>query len=509
MLTNAITFLTSRPRIAALLLGASTAFAMPPFGLFPLLFITLPALFYLLADATPRQGFARGFLFAFGYHVLGLYWIASSMLVDVASFWWAIPLAVVALPAYFALYTGLAAATYTVVRNKFTTAGQPFILALVLMIAEIARCRLLTGFEWNLFGQTWDSVPAVLQSVSLFGIHALTFLTLLLTLAPVWWRAGNRRIAASMVLLFVLLGSWGAYRLFSHDTTYQPGIQLRLVQPNIPQDLKWDPALRDENFATTLAMADLSSNLRPSHIIWPEAAVPFMLNAAPDARLQIGLRTPGNGLSLVGTPWRDERPDGRVYHNSMVALNDTGTVVARFDKQHLVPFGEYFPFRALFKKYGFDVSAIAAGANDFTPGDGLRTLALPGLPAFSPLICYEVIFSGRVARDDTRPAWLLNITNDAWFGSTTGPYQHFAIARLRAIEEGVPLVRVANTGISGVIDAYGRVVAHTRLNERVALDHGLPQPTATATPFSTWRFLPLLILMVSALCVAVAFCKKQ
>lgn len=489
--------------------GAISAFAMPPFGIFPLLLVTFPVLFYLLADATIKQAAARGFLFALGYHVLGLFWIASAMLVDAAHFWWAIPLAVLALPAYFALYSALATATYAAIRNKFRNTAQPLLLALFLCIAEIARCRLLTGFEWNLFGQTWDSVPAVLQSASLVGIHALTLLTLLLAFAPVWWKNGARALALSFVLLFAVLAVWGGARMASNATSYQPGIQLRLVQPNIPQHLKWDPKRRDQNFETVLAMTDLSANLTPSHIIWPEAAVPFMLNTAPDARLQIGLRTPGNGLAIVGTPWRDDTPEGRVYHNSLVAINETGAVTARFDKQHLVPFGEYFPLRGFLKNLGFDVSAIAAGANDFTPGDGLQTLNLKGLPPVSPLICYEVIFSGRVARDDVRPAWLLNITNDAWFGSTTGPYQHFAIARLRAIEEGIPLVRVANTGISGIIDSYGRIVASTRLNEQVTLDHGLPVPAATPTLFSKWRFWPLLLLMLATLVAAVAFREKQ
>lgn len=502
------TFGTNRPNLAAFGSGALGVLAMPPFGLLPVLLLSLPALYWLLQNASTRQAFTRGFCFALGFHVLGLFWIASAMTVDLASFWWAIPLAVVALPAYFALYTGLSTAVYVLLKNNITEAARPLLLALLLMVAAIAQSRLFTGFEWNLYGQAWHHVLPVMQSLSLFGIHALTFLTLLLALIPVWLRARHIWPPVLLVLLFLALGLWGAARLQQHLTEYVPQVQLRLVQPNIPQELKWDAELRDQHFNTLLQLTDLSAALMPTHIIWPEAATPFMLNRAPDARLEIGLRTPSNGLSLIGTPWREDTPTGRIYYNSMAALDATGTIVARYDKAHLVPFGEYFPMRALLQSLGLNINAIAAGSADFTAGAGPRTLALAGLPPVSPLICYEIIFSGKVT-DAERPQWLLNLTNDAWFGSTTGPHQHFAAARLRALEEGLPVVRVANTGITGIVDAYGRVLAATKLNQQVVLDHGLPQAADSPTFFSHYRFGPLLLLLFGSVLLLFAFCNKR
>jgi len=239
-------------------------------------------------------------------------------------------------------------------------------------------------------------------------------------------------------------------------------------------------------------------------VIWAETAVPFLLNGDPHLQAVLGGAAPPDGLLITGAPSLEPVPDGPqdALFNSLYAIRPTGAVAARFDKVHLVPFGEYLPLRGLLGRLGF--AGLAAGQRDFGSGPERRTLALEGLPPFSPLICYEVIFPGRVyPREGPRPAWLLNITNDAWFSRpplvprSSGPYQHFASARLRTVEEGLPLVRAANNGISAIIDPYGRILARLPLNAVDTLDAALPRALAP-TLFSrlgNWVLVPLLLLL--------------
>lgn len=500
------TALTSRPRLTCLLAGFLTVFALPPFGFFPLLFITLPVLYRALQGITPKQGFVRGWCFSFGLLVGSLYWIAASMFVDLAAFWWAVPLAVAGLPLYLSLYSGFAGAAYTWLDRRFvlTPAAGVFTLAVLLSLADLARGTIFTGFPWVMLGQTWEYALPLLQSVSLIGIYGLTLLTLLLGLTPILLKYRQRATASAIILVTLLLTGWGTYRLATANDAMVDGVQLRLIQPNIPQSMKMDQSAHLRNFQHGLDLAALSAGVPPTHIIWPEAAVPFLLDQSEEQRLQIGARTPDNGLTIMGAPWRRFTEDGeRLYSNSLVAIDSVGALQHQYDKSHLVPFGEYFPLRAVLKNwFGTSLNAIAAGAIDFTPGPGPQTLRLPGLPPFSPMICYEIIFSGEVTDPTDRAGWLLNVTNDAWFGTTTGPYQHFAIARLRAIEEGLPVIRVANTGISGVIDAYGRILGTTSLNTRTALDMGLPV-SLPPTLFSKFHNISYLLLLVG--CILAAF----
>jgi apolipoprotein N-acyltransferase len=501
----------NHPAITLLFAGAATALAMPPIGLWPVLFITFPLLFAALNHATPRQAFGRAWLFAFAFHAAGLYWIANAMLVDAEKFWWAVPFAVAGLPAYFALYYGLMMAGFAVLCRWYhlTTEGRVFIFTALWMLAEVARSRLLTGFEWNLPAMAWADALPMLQSVSIIGVYGLSALTILLVLSPVLFAAGEPRAAKASIAIMLFAALWGVLNLVTHPTRYVDNVQLRLVQPNIPQTLKWDPAARDANFARLLQQSDTHAALTPTHIIWPEAAVPFVLNTNEQARLEIGLRAPSNGAVITGTLWRDTLPTGdRVYTNSMTAINNVGAVTTRFDKFHLVPFGEYFPLRGWLADIGIQVDAIAASGRDFTAGTGPRTLTITNAPPVSPLICYEVIFSGNVTDPHNRPAWLLNLTNDAWFGASSGPYQHFALARVRAVEEGLPMVRVANTGISGVIDSRGRVLAQTRLDESVTLDHGLPV-AAPPTVFNRSGHALFLIFIGFMLTFGLLGCKVQ
>jgi apolipoprotein N-acyltransferase len=268
------------------------------------------------------------------------------------------------------------------------------------------------------------------------------------------------------------------------------GTLLRIVQPNIEQRIKWQPDLRAKHVAGQMGLSAGSGPRPPTHLVWSETAVPFLLPDAAQVLQALAKVVPPGGVLLTGAPRRAEVDGTPRLWNSLFAIDETGSIVAIYDKRHLVPFGEYMPLRSL-----LSIAKLTQGGGDFSPGEGSRSLTLPGLPEASALICYEVIFPGNVVDEGSGARWLLNITNDAWFGTSTGPYQHFAAARLRAVEEGLPLVRAANTGISAVVDAYGRVIASLGLNRVGVIDAPLPRALEERPPFARFGNWTLLILL--------------
>jgi apolipoprotein N-acyltransferase len=256
------------------------------------------------------------------------------------------------------------------------------------------------------------------------------------------------------------------------------------VQPSIPPGVKNDADLRSETLNKLLALTVQSPGYdRITHVIWPESAVPYLVERNDNVRRAMAGVVPPQGLLITGAVRvAPETGDLEQVWNSAIALDQSGAIVGSFDKFHLVPYGEYVPLRSVFPF----ISKITPGSMDFSSGPGPRTLHLPGLPPVGPLICYELIFPGQVADRADRPQWLLSLTNDAWFGRSTGPYQHFASARFRAVEEGVPMTRAANAGVSGVIDAYGRVLAELPLDAVGVIDHGLPAAVPAPTLFARY-----------------------
>jgi apolipoprotein N-acyltransferase len=277
-----------------------------------------------------------------------------------------------------------------------------------------------------------------------------------------------------------------------------PDVRLRLVQGNVPQEDKWRPEMRNHWFGHYLGLSGHDQG-NVTHVIWPESASPYPLDQVADARALIAKVVPPGGLLLTGGERFDFSREPPEAWNSLFVVDDGGALRARYDKHDLVPFGEFMPLRDLLGRLG--LSQLARGGLDFQAGPGRTTIALPGLPPFSPLICYETIFPGRVFAPGARPDWLLNVTNDGWFGQSSGPYQHLAMARMRAIEEGLPLVRSANTGISAVVDPWGRVAARLGLGETGVLDATLPKPLP-ATVFGRARHWPVLFVVGVALLAA-------
>lgn len=501
-----------RRHLVAALAGALATVALPPFHLIPLLWLAFPLLVWLLRGVgTGRQAFWTGWWFAFGHHVPGLYWISVALFVDIGRFWFFLPPAILGLPAVLAVFTGLGvlAHHHLVRRLALGPVASVLVLALCWTATEWLRGHLFTGFPWNLTGYVWTPALPVLQSVAIVGIYGLSLLTVAIAALPallgqerpVW------RPAVAGLALLALVAGLGGWRMTGEGLATVPGVTLRLVQPAIDQTLKWDPKAKLGNLQQTIALSAADGWEKVTHIIWPETAIPFFMReegtaAGGDSAVlaqTVARIVPKDGLLLTGVPRVAGGVDGERYYNSLMAFAADGRVLASFDKFHLVPFGEYLPFRSLLPA---GIGAVASAA-DFSEGPGPRSLTLPGLPGFSPLICYEVIFPAAVmpaGPADLRPRWMLNLTNDAWYGNSSGPYQHFAISAVRAVEEGAPLVRAANTGISGVIDAYGRVTARLGLGERGHVDAALPVPAATLPPyarFGDWMLLGLMALVAA------------
>lgn len=490
-----------RARGCALLLGAFAALALPPIYAVPILLISFSGL-VLLMDRTPRfvSAVGLGWCFAFGYFVAGLYWVANALLAVSSAFGWLLPLAIAGavggLSALLAAFPALAVG----VARFFWPAGPARVLVLAISwtIFEWLRGWVLSGFPWNLIGYSWAFSDAMNQFAALSGVWGLSLVTVTIAALPAllldWDGPSADRDAAenptraaaacvvggTVLLLAIWTGGW--LRLSGAGDDVVPGVRLRLVQANI------DPAKKGEtNYGADVLALHLRLTTetpgydRVTHAIWAETANPFPLERFPEARMALAGAAPSSGALITGV-LRTDSANGRLREiwNSMAAIDRTGQVVGTYDKFHLVPFGEYVPLH----RYLPFVSKFTPGILDFSAGPGPRTLRLPGLPPVGALICYEVIFPGQVVDRADRPEWLLNLTNDGWYGISTGPYQHFASARVRAVEEGLPVIRVANTGISGAIDAYGRVRTQTALGEPAVIDVELPQALRDLTPYA-------------------------
>jgi len=480
---------------AAFLLGALAAAALPPIDLTPVLLASFTGLVWLFDGVQrPREAFGLGWSFGFGFFVAGLYWIAAALFVDISQFWWLTPFAALGLPAVFALFTGGAVlAAYLICRGLgWRGIARVMVLAVLWCVAEWLRGHVLTGFPWNLVGYAWSGgFPgslAMLQLTSVVGIYGLSLLTVTLAMLPATlgdfggWRVPP--IMAGIVILAAAF-AFGALRLADGTTPSVPGVTLRLVQASIPQTLKNDPNLLVANFRSHVALSSepTEAGAPASVVIWSEGSAPPYLERSDrrELRQRMASILPPGGLLIVGSE-RGEPLAGPVEAawNTLVVLDPKGDIIAHYDKAHLVPFGEYVPLRTV-----LPINKITPGTLDFSAGPGPRTLRLPGLPPVSPLICYEAIFPGAVTDPADRPAWLLNLTDDAWYGFTSGPFQHFSIARVRAVEEGLPLVRDANNGVSGVIDPYGRVLRRLTLDAVGVLDVSLPS-ALPPTPYERY-----------------------
>ena len=495
----------------AFLSGALSALAMAPFNVWLVLFLTIPVVVWLIDGAgAGRYGGVlaaalSGWWFGFGYFIAGLYWVGYAFLVDAQTFAWLLPFAVMGLPAglaiFMALGFGFARAIWT------NDASRILALACALTISEWLRGHILTGFPWNALGYALTEPLALAQSASLIGLWGLTFIAVAVFASPAALiddRSMSRRpwlpLTLSLLLL-IAMGVFGVVRLQSNPTRLVENVRLRLMQPNLQQDVKFNYAAKQEVMNKYISLSDRatgpqSTGVRDATIlIWPESAFPFFLAREADVMAQIASLLPDGTMLITGAIRPPDQPPGltitRAY-NSIYAIDHDGTILSVYDKLHLVPFGEYLPFQSAMEKLGFvQLTKVAGG---FIPGAIRRTIQLPKAPRVLPLICYEAIFPGDIVPGNDRPGWIVNLTNDGWFGISTGPYQHLQQARLRAVEEGLPIVRSANTGISAAIDSVGRIVARLDLGIEGVLDSGLPA-AGEPTLYARFRDIPVTILV--------------
>jgi apolipoprotein N-acyltransferase len=531
--------------LIAFLAGAASTLGLAPINLWPALFVTFPILVWLIDGATAadwskpvvapptddplpararaaiedikknvgiaqtppqasrlaqawrhiRPAAAIGWWFGFGYFIAGLYWLGFALLVDAASYAWFLPFAIIGVPAGLAIFTSFG----VVLARLVWSSGALRILALAagLTVAEWLRGHVLTGFPWNTYGYALTSSLWLAQASALIGIWMLTLIAVAAFASPAvladrhaslrarcWLPAGAAVVLAAFAL-------FGASRLAAMPTRFVEGVELRLMQPNLPEDETSNYSAREEVMRRYIALSRRPSAQRPdgmadvTHLVWPESAFPFFLAYEGKALADIVDLLPPRAILITGAV-RASRPDpdGHVRHayNSIYVLDHDVSVRGLYDKVHLVPFGEYLPFQDFMESLGLlQLTKIRGG---YLAGEQHKPLAIPGAPPALPLICYEIIFPDEArAYEGDRPAWIINLTNDGWFGLSSGPYQHFQQARVRAIELGLPLVRAANTGISAVVDPLGRIVASLPLGVDGVLDARLPQP-APATVYT-------------------------
>jgi apolipoprotein N-acyltransferase len=485
--------------LQAFLLGIGAVLALPPVHALPALF-AFAGLLLLLRRAESRYGaFAIGWCFGFGWFLAGLYWVGIAFHTDPERFGALAVPAVLLLAAGLALLPGLVGLA-VVWRDWTSSRAQVLVFAAAWILAEVLRGRHGLGFPWNPVALAWADSPAMLQVIAWIGQSGLGLVTLIAATMPAILVKGHGRrrwrppLLALLMLGLVYLAGWA--RLLTAEEIADRPVQLRIVQANVAQELKWDQAHRMEWFRRHLEMSQQSGTLPADVLIWPESAVPFPLAEDVAAREAVASVSPPAGAVLTGGNryLLDEEPP--VATNSLFVVDAGGAIRARYDKVDLVPFGEFLPFRPLLSLLG--LGKVTEGTIDFVAGPGRRVLVAPGVPPFSPLICYEAIFPLAATPDEPRPEWLLNITNDAWFGRSSGPYQHLAMARLRAIEEGLPLVRAANSGISAVVDPHGRVRQSLPLDSQGVIDAALPGALPAPPPIRRLGHVitPVLLLLV-------------
>ncbi|MEP1444167.1 MAG: apolipoprotein N-acyltransferase [Hyphomicrobiales bacterium] len=484
--------------LLSFVIGALSALGQAPFHFFPLLWFTFPLLVLLLDGAVSSiesRGLSRlmpafwvGYIFGFGYFVASLWWLGSAFLVNAETFAWLLPLAVIGLPLLLALFFGLA----TAIARIFWQDGwsRIVVLAISLGFFEWARGTILTGFPWNLLGYFLAPNDIMMQAISILGIYIYGILAVLIFATPVLifdqpdeQPRRNKAFFIFVSTIVVALIGFGGLRLSNVKDEFVADVQLRIIQPNILQKDKFKPEKAKEIVGRYLDMSARSTRpgdlglLSTTHLIWPESAFPFFLTEQPSVLAAIDKLLPTGTTLLTGAVRAEPKRAGqqtRKVYNSLYTISHTGEIQDAYDKVHLVPFGEYLPFQDFLESLGF--LALVETPGGFSAGPRRRSVNTSNAPPFIPMICYEIVFPFQISKANRNSdvEWILNITNDAWFGLTPGPHQHFHQTKVRAVDEGLPVVRAANSGISAVIDGYGRVQQRLHLGESGIIDSQLP-----------------------------------
>jgi len=510
-----------------LVAGAIAGLSVPPFYILPALFLTMPIWVWALDGAERLPGWRRifgpaftiGFAYGLGYFLVAFHWLGAAFFVDGGVMLVVMPFAILALAALIALFWGLASA---IAHLFWSTGGWRIVtLATFLTMAEWARGHFFSGFPFDLLGYAFAANDEMAQLASVIGVYGLTALAALLSMTPALiWPADRRgmtqRLAPFFVSLVVIVAQigFGHYRLANTTITQRTDMRMRIIQPMVLEHADWTEAKPADIITKLIDLSQTKTGPNDpgmstvTQLVWPESSLPFFLSDYPDALSRVAQILPANGILLTGAPREPFAgigantgdPDDRPAFNSLIAVNKQGEIIASYDKSHLVPFGEYLPFPQLFAALG--LKQFVPGATGWQAGAGNRLMVLPNAPPFLALICYEAIFSGDLGRYTGDAQFILNITNDAWFDGSVGLAQHADHVKLRAVEEGLPLIRVANSGLTEVVDPLGRVTQSLPQEQEGLLDV-VPAYRLNATVFTRFGYWPLLVALLAGLGIAI------
>ena len=490
--------------LLAFLLGALSGLAMPPYDAWWIFGFTFPAVLFLIEKAGLYRAFFLGWIFGLGYFLVALHWIGNAFFVNASTDLWMMPFAVGGLAAFLATYWGLAAGLTRYFHRK---GFEPFLLAPVFFTAmEYLRGHLLSGFAWAAPGLAVDGMGSVSQVAYLVGMEGLTFLILLWAAALFGLLRGQRLLPLMVLALLPLSWGWGEWRLSQNPTQFSATVFIRIVQPNLSEDDAWRSKNARLIFDRLLALSAQPSQLakQVSHIVWPESIVPFLIDESPAALSQVGQMLGENRILMTGAVRRSAPDPQADYFTSVLAIDGNAKVIAHYDKAHLVPGGEFLPLAWLLEPLGF--RQVVSLPESFKAGKGPESLRIPGAGLVGAQVCYEATFPQETVDPLNRPDWLVNVTNDGWFGQSTGPWQHLAQFRLRLIEQGLAGVRSANTGISAIIDPFGRYIVKSPLDVEAVYDGQLP---LSLTPGLYARFGDFVLLGVLLCGLVLAFAARK
>jgi len=514
-------------RFAMLLVaGAIAGLSIPPLFLLPALFFAMPVWVWALDGAERRRGLQRvfgpaftiGFAFGWGYFTVAFHWLGAAFFVDGGLMLVIMPFAILALAALIALFWGLASAAAHMLWSHGP--WRIITLATMLTIAEWLRGHILTGFPFDLLGYALTPTSEMMQLASVIGVYGLTLLAALLAMTPALiWPADDRPLARRLFPFFLGLAvlaaqlGYGYNRLEATAVSERTDTRMRLVQPLVYEHSDWGNADPEAIISRLLTLSQMQ--MAPdqpglegaTHIVWPESSLPFFLTQYPEGLARIARMLPDDVMLLTGAPRIPfGAAPGQPPYNAILAINTDGEIIASYDKSHLVPFGEFLPLQELWSQLG--IKQFVPGAAGWAEGDAdQRLMKLPGTPPLLALICYEILFSGDLG-DTSEAQFLFNITNDAWFDGSIGPAQHAHHARVRAVEEGMSLIRAANSGLTFATDPLGRITGQLPPQEMAVLDV-VPSERLPSTLFAQWRYWPLLVALIIGLAISIVAARSR